>query len=384
MTSFAEDSGGSSNEVLWAELEPHPFQERHRRIRAGRRFVTWSFCERLCEESVRLTTIDPDLAVEAAELAVLVSDLLQVDEPAKARRLYRLRSYAWAHDGNARRVLGDLRGADESFSISEAWGEAGEAAAEELPAYEVALLDLKVSLRIAQRRFPEALSMLDRLFALHTDSRRPELEDPHLAGRSLVKKALALAEMEEPEQAIELLHQAEPLVDARRDPRLLLCLRHNLLLDLTTVGEYEEARSMLPEVAARCRKLGNPLDLIRLRWPEARIAAGLGHTQEAIELFQQLRQEFVERGMAYDTALVTLELTALYAQEGQTAEVKRLSVEMSRIFRALKVPREALAALLFFQKAAERERATARLAHEMAAFLGTLTTDPSLRFDLMR
>src|SRR6185295_11577983 len=189
MTSLAEAAKGSSNGVLWAELEPHPFQERHRRIRAGRRFVTWSFCERLCEESVRLTAIDPDLAVEAAELAVLVSDLLQVDEPAKARRLYRLRSYAWAHDGNARRVLGDLRGADESVSISEAWGEAGEAAAEELPAYEVALLDLKVSLRIAQRRFPEALSMLDRLFALHTDSRRPELEDPHLAGRSLVKKA---------------------------------------------------------------------------------------------------------------------------------------------------------------------------------------------------
>ena len=87
--------------------------------------------------------------------------------------------------------------------------------------------------------------------------------------------------------------------------------------------------------------------------------------------------------MAYDTALVTLELTALHAQESRTAEVKRLSVEMARIFRAQNVTREALAALLFFQKAAERERATARLAREIAAFLEKQRTDPGLRFDLV-
>jgi tetratricopeptide (TPR) repeat protein len=371
---------------LWAELEPYRFEERYHLIRVHRRFVNWGLCELLCRESLRLTAIDPERAIEAAELAVLVCDLLKEDEPAKARQLYRLRGYAWGHDGNARRVLGDLRGAEESFSIADAWWDAGVADAGNLepPEYEPALLDLEASLRIAQRRFPEALSLLDRLFALYRDGHGALHRDAHLAGRTLIKKAFALAEMEEPESAIELLRAAEPLVDAERDPRLLYCLRHNLLWNLTTLERYDEARAVLPEVAALRQDLGNPLDLLRLRWVESRIAAGLGPTEKAVRLFQQLRQDFADRGMAYDAALVTLELTALHAAEGRTAEVKKLSVEMARIFRVQNVPREALAALLFLEKAAERERATARLTREIAAFLEKLRSDPGLRFDLLR
>jgi hypothetical protein len=88
------------------------------------------------------------------------------------------------------------------------------------------------------------------------------------------------------------------------------------------------------------------------------------------------------RGIAYDAALVTLELTALYARQGSISEVKKLSFEMAKIFRAQDVPREALAALLFFQKAAEHESATAKLAHEVAALLGKVRGEPGLRLDL--
>jgi hypothetical protein len=90
------------------------------------------------------------------------------------------------------------------------------------------------------------------------------------------------------------------------------------------------------------------------------------------------------RGISYDAALVTLELTALHSKQGELSEVKKLSLEMSKIFRAQDVPREALAALLFFQKAAERESATAKLAREVAAFLDKLRSDPGLRFDMRR
>ncbi len=370
---------------FWAELEPYRFEERHHLIRTQRRFVNRDLCELLCQKSMRLTLVDPERAVETAELAVLVADLLRESEPSKARQLYQLRGYTWAHDGNARRVLGDLRGAEESFSIADAWWEAGEKNAESPggPDYEPALLDLKISLRIAQRRFAEALSLLDRLLTLHKDGPRPEHRDVHLVGRTLIKKSIALTEMEEHEKAIELLREAEALVDAERDPRLLFCLRHNLVWNLTTIEDFSGAEELLPEAAALCRNLGNPLDLLRLRWSEARIAAGLGQTEAAVQLFQELRQDFASRGISYDAALVTLELTALHAQEGRTAEVKKLSAEMAKIFRVQNVPREALAALLFFQKAAERERATATLAREDAAFLDKLRSDPGLRFDLM-
>lgn len=370
---------------LWAELKRFRFQDQYHLIRAHRRFVTWGLCELLCQESYQLTTIDLDRAVEAAELAVLVSDLLKEEDSTRSGWLYQLRGYAWAHDGNARRVLGDLRNADESFAIADAWWEAGQAGVGDVLGYEPVLFDLKASLRIAQRRFEEAFTLLDHLFVLHMEDGRPEYQDPHLAGRALIKKALALSEMEEPEHAIELLQQAQPLVDAERDPRLFLCLRHNLLWNLTTVEAYEAAQTMLQEVGDLCRAQGNhPINLLRVRWAEGRIAAGQGRTEDAIEVFQELRQEFANRGIAYDAALVTIELTALYAREGYVSEVKKLSLEMAKIFGAQDVPREAIAAMLFFQKAAEREQATASLAREVAAFLEKLRTDPGVRLDLRR
>ncbi|MFY9821134.1 MAG: hypothetical protein WAM82_07115 [Thermoanaerobaculia bacterium] len=366
---------------LWAEVEPLRFEDQYYLVRTHRRFLAWGFCELLCEESLRLTSVDAAQAVERAEIAVLVSDLLKDDEPVTDRRLYQLRGYAWAHDGNARRVLGDLRSADESFAIAEAWWEAGEAELGDCLGYEPVILDLKASLRIAQRRFTEALALLDRVYTIHERGVRPEHKDAHLAGRALVTKALALAEMNEPEKSIELLQRAEGMVKTERDPRLVLCLRHNLLWDLATVERYEEAASRLPGVAALCRELGNPLDLIRVRWAEGRIAAGLGRTDEAIQILRGLRQEFIDRDMAYDAALVTLELTELYARQGRVSEMKELSLEIVGIFHSQDVPREALAALLSFQQAAQRERVTAELAREIATFLQQLRANPALRFE---
>ncbi len=236
-------------------------------------------------------------------------------------------------------------------------------------------------MRIAQRRFPEAFALLDRIYAIHQQGDRPEHKDAHLAGRALVTKALALTEMSEPEKAIELLEQAEGMLDFERDSRLVLCLRHNLLWNLAVVERYRQAESRLSGVAALCRELGNPLDLIRLRWAEGRIAAGLGRPEEAMQILRELRQAFIDRNMAYDAALVALELTELYARKGCAAEVKELSLQMASIFQSQDVPREALAALLFLQKTAERERVTAELAREIAAFLNQLRANPELRFE---
>jgi tetratricopeptide (TPR) repeat protein len=232
---------------LWAELQPYRFEDQYHLIRTHRRFLTWGLCELLCKESVRLALVDAERAIESAELAVLVSDLLKEEAPGSVCRLYQLRGYAWAHDANARRVQGDLHNADESFSIAESWWEAGAGLGDAL-GYEPMFLEIKSSLRIAQRRFTEAFESLDRMYAIYAGGR--EHQDVHLAGRTLIKKALALAEMGEPEQAIGLLRNAEELVDAGRDLRLFVCLRHNLLWNLTTIEAYEEARIMLPELAA--------------------------------------------------------------------------------------------------------------------------------------
>lgn len=365
---------------LWAELSPYRFADQSALVQHRDRFASWGLCELLCRESTKVAPGDPERAVELAELAVIVTNLLKKSPLANRRWLHQLRGYAWAHVGNARRALGDLRNADEAFLIADAWWESGSEGVGDVLGYEPVLLDLKASLRIAQRRFPEAMELLDRTFEIFFQGTDPKRRDLHLSGRALVMKALALFEMGEHEESIFLLRRAEPLVDAQRDPRLYLCLKHNLLLNLTSTGRHQEARTLLPEVWALCRELGKPLDIVRLRWAEGRIAAGLGQTDLAIRTFRELRDEFASRGISYDAALVALELAALYAEQGRSGEVKDLAMEMVEIFRSQNVPREALAAVLVFQNAAARKRATASLAREIVAFLEKARHDPALRF----
>ncbi|MEA2694235.1 MAG: hypothetical protein QOJ16_3622, partial [Acidobacteriota bacterium] len=186
----------------------------------------------------------------------------------------------------------------------------------------------------------------------------------------LIKRAKILEERGEPDGAIALLEEAAAIVGGGVQPRLLLCARHNLAFLLTTAERYAEAAALLPEVRRLSRELGNPLDLLRLRWVEGRIAFGTrGGDQAAEAALRQVQKEFFDLRMGYDAALVSLDLAALYAREGRTAEQKALAVEIMPVFESREVNREAMAALLMFQHAAQEERLTADLARQLAAFL---------------
>jgi tetratricopeptide (TPR) repeat protein len=234
-----------------------------------------------------------------------------------------------------------------------------------------------------QRRFTEALTLLDRALAGYLQE-APEHHDRHLAGRILVKKAHVLTQMAESKRAILTLREAEGLVDPNRDPRLLLCLQHNLLDNLASAGRSAEARELLPEVEALCRSAGSRLDEIRLRWVAGRIAAGLGDRSGARRSFGDARREFAARGMAYDAALVSLELAVLLIEQGETAEVRELADKIAEIFRARDVHRETLAALAVFRAAAALDAATADLARDLAAYLTRARLDLELRFERER
>lgn len=84
--------------------------------------------------------------------------------------------------------------------------------------------------------------------------------------------------------------------------------------------------------------------------------------------------------MSYDTALISLELATLYAEQGRTADLKVLAEEMLPIFTSLQIHREALAALAYLRQAMEAERATVELITKVAAYLDRARHDPELRF----
>ena len=96
---------------------------------------------------------------------------------------------------------------------------------------------------------------------------------------------------------------------------------------------------------------GNAIDLLRLRWLEGRIYAGLSDSSKAEAAFKETRAGFAERGQVYPAALAGLDLAALWARQGRFNEIHSLAQEMVATFRALRIAREAIVTLLILQRA---------------------------------
>ncbi|HEX4966441.1 MAG TPA: tetratricopeptide repeat protein [Thermoanaerobaculia bacterium] len=353
---------------LLAELLEHPGGRRQWIVRNHPRFQTWGLFEQLLERSHEHNFDDPAAGEGLALLALEITDRL---EGFSADRLEDFRARSWASVANARRVRFDLRGSEEAFAI--AFSHLARGTGE--PMERAVLLDLKASLLRAQRRFADSLRLLARAIRIFR-----QLGERHRAGRSLVNMSIVHFFAGESKQAIPLLYEALDLIDASREPRLLLAAWNNLIDDLADSEQYMEAHKLLVRARPLYRQFPQPWVQNRRRWVEGRIARGLGQDRDAEVLFLRARDGFLAEDAAYDTALVSLDLAALYAEQGRTAEVKRIAEEMVPIFSSRQIHREALAALAFWKQAVDAERAGAELVSGVAAFLKRARHDPDLRF----
>ena len=160
----------------------------------------------------------------------------------------------------------------------------------------------------------------------------------------------------------------------------MICARHNLIDYLAASGRFLEAQKLYRETRPLYRSFPDAWTQNRRKWVKGKISRGLGQFEQAESLFLAAREGFIGEGVPYDTALVSLELGMLYAEQGRTADLKRLAEEMVPIFSSLHIHREALAALAFLKQAAEAERATVDLVSGVAAYLRRAQHDPALRF----
>lgn len=352
--------------ALWGRLQGYSHRQRLFLVREVADFHSWSLCEWVCQESIDAAADDADRAVELAELALAIAERVPGDE-AQHREA---QGYAWAHLGNARRVQGNLNGAEEGFSqFRRHWLPEEESASLLSKAL---VLGLESTLRREQRDLVRALDLLDQ--ALAVDQGR---WTPHL----LNNRARIFIERGEYEEAISILCRADALLPQDQEPRLRFGMNWNRASCLCHLERYEEAEMVLSEVLSCSAVVRRKLDAPRLRWVEGRVAAGFGKTAEALAALEEARESFLSRQIAYDAALVTLEIAALHLDAGRTAEVKELVREMAPVFESQGVHREALAALRLFKEAVQQEDATAALAREMINYLYKARHDPERRFE---
>ena len=354
-------------ELLWMRLKKRSAAERRKRVEDGRAFRTWALCERVAAESIERAANHPRESLELAELALRIAELAPGEEVWR----WRLQGYALFHVANARRVCSDVPGSVAALARArKLWKDGAPGDPEMLnPAIP---FWIEAAVRRDQRRFKEALRCIDRALSL---------ERGELRGKMLLSKAHILATLGDPVASTAALTEATPLIDSNREPRLAFGLRFNLLVELCDLNRAREAAAGLPEVRALAERLGEELDLVRVVWLEGKVVAGLGRIEDALAAFEQARRGFRVRELAYDYALVSLDLSLVLLAEGQLGEVRKIAEEMLWIFSAQGIHREALAALQVFCEAARREVATVDLTRSVARFLCRARHDPALRFE---
>jgi tetratricopeptide (TPR) repeat protein len=344
---------------LLALLGEEPHEERMRRVQEVEELHTWGVCQLLLKRSREEVFSDPSRAVETAHLAVRVAGhLVEAYHPGW---VLDLKARAYAYLGNALRVLGELKGADEALLRAEDCRQQGNTGNTRV---EAEILSLKGSLRLDQRRLEEARTLVDRSLSLYR-----EAQDEHGVAKAFLKKAKILRATGELEQSIEILNDAACAIDPQKEPRLFAYSRQILVSTLNRAGRNQEAERLLPEVQKLYRASAEPLDWLRLRWTEGRIAQGLGRLTEAETAYREVQKGFLNFKKSYDVALVSLDLAALLAEQGRTAELKPLALQMVAVFESKKVHREAIAALLLFQQACMEERVTVELIRQIASQL---------------
>ncbi|HVT56762.1 MAG TPA: helix-turn-helix transcriptional regulator [Thermoanaerobaculia bacterium] len=351
---------------LWEDFAGLAPRERQLLLARARDYRSWPLVERLCSESVSAAPADLKTAARLADLALEVARALGEDAASRSRA----QGYAWAFIANARRVSGDLHGADRAFSRGLLLWRAGARSA--LPFDEIRLLDLEASLRRGQRRFAESLALLDQALA-----QAPRGE---AAARLLLNKSATLDQQGDAEGAMAALREAASQAGVGSEPRLLWGIQFNLAACLCHLGRYGDAAALLPVIRVRAAGFKNRHDLARTFWLMGRVAAGHGRRDEAGEAFTGARTIFISEEMPLDVALVNLDLALLLLEEGKTAEIQPLAREAAELCRACGVGREALGALELLARGKEGDDLQA-LALRIVALLERARSDRKAFFD---
>jgi hypothetical protein len=364
----ARHTAWAAEQWSWLKKLPQALQTQEIRAHQGGQ-RSWALAVRLCEASA---TAAAHSAAEALRLARAGVSLAR-EAPGSPRWRLRLTGHCEPFLGNAFRVSGDFPSAREAFArADEAWaqGEGGDPA---ILLDGTRRLDLKASLLQFDGCTEEAIVLLSQAFqGARTNGAR---------GRLLIKKAISLGMAGMYEASVATLLEAEPLIAGERELRLLFAVPFNKANCYCHLDLYKDAEDLLPHIEVLGRDLHTDLDAFRIRWLRGRIRAGLGQKEDALAAFYQVRQYFETEHIAYDYALVSLELAALQLEQGRAGLVKVLAAEMLWIFEGQKVHQEALAALALFCNAAEKEEARADWTRRLVKYLYRAQYNPELRFE---
>ncbi len=309
-------------------------------------------CPLLLQLSREAMYTDPACMLKFAELATVVAEHTRVEPGAgSTARLADLRGEAWSQYANALRVCGRLREAERAFATAKGRLAEGTGA----PRLRALLLRRQASLKSHQRNFRQAVKLTGEAAEIFRAlGEREEL------GRCLLKQGIFTGYAGQAEEALRLVFESLRLIESDGD---LACMAvqaaGRFAID---VGEPELGLKLLIENRPLFERNKQPLALLRLHWLFGELEHALNLLQPAESNLLTARRGFVKAGLAYETALVSLELAMIYLKMDKLGELAALVKEMLPIFRSLGIKRETFASLILW-KQAESKATLAQLQH---------------------
>lgn len=308
------------------------------------KYRTWPLCRLLLDRAWELRFDDSRRMLDLTRVALTITQRL--DPAVYGDRLVAdFRSRAWAHLGNVHRILGRYEDAERAFGEARLELEFGTGSDVD----RALVLELESNLYVTVARFDEAAELLREVMAIYR-----RCGERHLLGKAMLSMAHLYDALGEPERQIPYLERGLDLVDPAIDPRLVLAGNHNLVDALRGCGRPREALALLMRTRPLYLELGDKLALLRMQWLEGLLAQQLGRLEQAEGALISVRRRFLEMGDV-NASFVSLDLASLYLEQGKHEKVAGLADDMIAFFRSRKLDREALAAWVMVQQAADRE-----------------------------
>jgi tetratricopeptide (TPR) repeat protein len=334
-------------EVLLAELENLCAEDQSRRASTDGRYGHPLVIERLIERSHTVRYRDPEEMLRFAHLARLAAEACSVEAAGSEQQVCDWKARSWMQYANALKVSNRFDEADSAFTA--AARHRGQGTGD--PLLHARLCEQMASLRTYQGRYREAIELAEKAGDVYRD-----LEEHHDLASTMVQVAVASLFANEPEDAAEHLNRAIPLIAPDKHPQLLLAACHNLIRCYIDLDQPEQALSLYFEARDLYTDFEDELIRLRAGWQEGQLLRDLGHLEAAETALLQARKGFAERNLSHEVALVSLDLAWVYVKLGRTEQLKRTVTEAIPIFQALRVSREAIAALLQLQHGEEQEQ----------------------------
>lgn len=343
---------------LWRLLEPLDATQRLLWLKNDPRLHVWGLYNLLLNEARNVLRQDRGAAVGLYYLAWMIAQKLSPEVYGDAW-VRDFQGIAATHLGNAKRLYGDLRGAEEDLARAEELLELGTGDLLDR-AY---LLGIRATLKSDLGYFEDAAAMFrEAVSCAH------QMGDRHLEATYLIAWSSSTGWVD-PERALDLAERAEAKLEAGAEPHLELGVRHLKVYWMSESGRTSEARGLLEENRPLYAGFPDPVTQGRLLRLEGHLTRSEGNLEESERKFRELVALYERHDFDFDLALAGVELSQVLSLRGKVAESASILRGLYPFLESRKLHSDILSSWLMLQEAIQRDAVQAQMFRDLAMTL---------------